>query len=271
MQHGCVQLHLEHRVVRRLLQRFVAHGFTQDGLNRASALLSNAFTLPRVLLIGRLSLFGEGATRLHDQLVFVEAEFDDATSALTPLSSELSNDKLISPPVPEHLKEAMAKSSEVASHTLNALRARVNADVTLLRPLAEERASVAARLASDKLTARGLEEAKLLEQQLKTLKAQLGDVKTHLEAHISGVESELHEAEDMIRKLNKDRSPEMDQEELRARQLKVDLQAVNERLKVLNQTGYVKAEMTRAKAAFEARLKRVEPVGMIYLWPTSKA
>ena len=55
-----VQLHLEQRVVQRLLSRFTAQGFVHHDLSRA-CLAHTADAVPRVLLIGRLSLYGPGA------------------------------------------------------------------------------------------------------------------------------------------------------------------------------------------------------------------
>jgi ERCC4-related helicase len=52
-----VQLHLEHRVVRRLLGRFLAQGFVHDDLARA-CVGQTQDALPRAVLLGRLSLMG---------------------------------------------------------------------------------------------------------------------------------------------------------------------------------------------------------------------
>ena len=55
---GVVHVHLEHRLVRRLLSRFVSHGF-QAGLNRASVIYGPG-AQPRVVLVGRLALLRPG-------------------------------------------------------------------------------------------------------------------------------------------------------------------------------------------------------------------
>jgi hypothetical protein len=56
-----VQVHLEHRLVRRLLGRFLSQGF-QSGLNRACVILGPG-AQPRVVLLGRVALYGPGAFR----------------------------------------------------------------------------------------------------------------------------------------------------------------------------------------------------------------
>ena len=69
-----VHLHLEHRVVQRLLGRFLAMGFRDDDLRRACVLRTEE-TVPRAVLLGRLSLFGEGGARLHDEVLAAAAEW----------------------------------------------------------------------------------------------------------------------------------------------------------------------------------------------------
>ena len=68
-----VHLHLEHRLAQRLLSRFLAQGFLHHELSRACVLPSRD-PQPRVVVLGRLSLFGQGAARLHDELITVMAE-----------------------------------------------------------------------------------------------------------------------------------------------------------------------------------------------------
>jgi hypothetical protein len=51
-----VQLHLEHRLIKRLISRFVSQGFRAT-VGRISAVIGPNSS-PRVVLIGRLSLFG---------------------------------------------------------------------------------------------------------------------------------------------------------------------------------------------------------------------
>ena len=69
-----VHLHLEQRVVQRLLARFRSQGFIHHDLSRA-CLAQAADSIPRVILLGRLSLYGQGAERLHEELVPVAARW----------------------------------------------------------------------------------------------------------------------------------------------------------------------------------------------------
>ena len=86
-----VQLHLEQRVVQRLLSRFSPPRVSSTTICPAPAWRSTADAVPRVLLIGRLSLYGPGAARLHEELVPITARWIDPAfrkGALTPYSRE---------------------------------------------------------------------------------------------------------------------------------------------------------------------------------------
>jgi len=52
-----VHLHLEQRVAQRLLARFRSQGFIHHDLSRA-CLAQASDSIPRVILLGRLSLYG---------------------------------------------------------------------------------------------------------------------------------------------------------------------------------------------------------------------
>ena len=71
-----VQLHLEHRLIRRLLARFTSQGF-QDSLSRC-CVVAGPGAQPRVLLLGRLALYGPGASRLHEEIIPVTAIWQEA-------------------------------------------------------------------------------------------------------------------------------------------------------------------------------------------------
>ena len=78
-----VQLHLEHRLVKRLLSRFVSQGFRAT-VGRITAIVSSG-AQPRVVLLGRLCLFGPGARRLHEEIIPVTAAWRDTRATKSPL------------------------------------------------------------------------------------------------------------------------------------------------------------------------------------------
>ena len=78
-----LQVHLEHRLVRRLLSRFLSQGFA-SGLSRACVVVGPG-AQPRVILLGRLALYGPGAARLHEEIILVTAAWKEAERGTTPL------------------------------------------------------------------------------------------------------------------------------------------------------------------------------------------
>ena len=79
-----VHMHLEQRVVQRLLGRFIAQGFVHHDLSRA-CLAQATDSIPRVILLGRLCLYGSGAARLHEELIPVTARWTDPEIRKEPL------------------------------------------------------------------------------------------------------------------------------------------------------------------------------------------
>jgi hypothetical protein len=67
------QLHLSHPLVRRILDRFVAQGYGAHDLSRVCAVVVPRENVARVLAYARLTFFGHGAARLHDELITVVA------------------------------------------------------------------------------------------------------------------------------------------------------------------------------------------------------
>ena len=59
-----VHLHLEHPLVQRLLNRFLMRGFQTDEISRAAVVGTHDDTA-KLILLGRLSLYGHSAARLR--------------------------------------------------------------------------------------------------------------------------------------------------------------------------------------------------------------
>jgi len=75
MNDALVHLHLAHPFVQRILGRFLAQGYGAHDLGRVTVVRTRHDSLTRVIAFGRLSLFGAGATRLHDRLLSVGARW----------------------------------------------------------------------------------------------------------------------------------------------------------------------------------------------------
>jgi hypothetical protein len=84
-------------VVQRILGRFLAQGWSSHDLSRVTVVRNPHDGIARVIAFGRLSLFGAGATRLHDQLVSVAAPWNESGGGnhLRPFAEEADRDERV--------------------------------------------------------------------------------------------------------------------------------------------------------------------------------
>ena len=168
MDEGVVHLHLEQRAVQRLLGRFIAQGFVYHDLSRA-CLAQTSDAIPRVILLGRLCLYGPGAARLHEQLVPVTARWTDPKvrkGLLNPYARQAESKTL------DLLEEAilLKTGGAVTGVVLNQLQTSAPRDVQELLPHLTARGEEFARDAEKKLRERGQAEAKAMREILETQK-----------------------------------------------------------------------------------------------------
>lgn len=237
-----VQLHLEHRVVKRLLGRFLAQGFVHHDLSRA-VLATSGDPLPRVVLLGRLALYGPGAVRLHEELLSVTARWTDPAvrkSVLSPYAREAEARTL------ELLEQSLAPSHgrQVPQAVQQTLRDSMTQDLDELLPYLSQRAEAARGDAEAELIGRGAAESgemrRILEDQRRRVADQLG---RQVQFDLFGF------SEDDKRQLSADR---------RYWQRWLD-----------NVDGDLEREPQRIEAFYQVSSWRVEPVGLAYLWPTT--
>ncbi len=239
-----VHLHLEHRVAQRLLVRFRAQGFSED-LSRA-CLFQSSDAIPRVILYGRLSLYGQGAERLHDELVAVTARWIDPgqrTGPLTPYGRDGEQRTL------QVLDAALAQvAHQMPSRvTQDRLLASAAADVADLEPHLRPRAEQAAADAVAKLRERGEKEAQ--------------DLQVMLVEQQQRVRTQLEYSQGDYQQLTLGYTAE------EKRQFDLDRRSWQQRLELFERE--LASEPQRVRMFYEVRAQRIEPVGLIYLWPES--
>lgn len=239
-----VHLHLEHRLVQRLLSRFTSMGFRDDDLTRACALRVDDAE-PLVVLIGRLSLFGEGGARLHDVLRAVAAPWVDPSrrAGLTPTPE--ADDAGILPKLEAALAAPQPKLDDTLLHAR--LAAAAPQDVAALLPALTARAKLAARAAESALGRRGKAEAEALTKLLHAQRERIQRRQAELEAE------------------SRQQSLGFNPEE--QRQLEADRRHWRHRLDAIQRE--LQDEPERARLAYAVKATRVEPVGLVYLWPHS--
>ena len=131
-----VQLHLEHRLIKRLISRFVSQGFRAT-VGRITAIVGPNSS-PRVVLMGRLSLFGPAGRRLHEEIIPITAAWRDIRRDESPLTpfAEAGEATTV-----RQLDEALRNGVSPGSGVLDRLSKTVERDIADLRPHLEARAA----------------------------------------------------------------------------------------------------------------------------------
>jgi ERCC4-related helicase len=237
-----VQLHLEHRLVRRLVGRFLSAGFRQ-GLDRACA-IEAAVARPRVVLVGRLALFGEGAARLHEEVLSIAADWREreGPGLLRPLAEGREAEARVLDELIGALREARPPAPEVVAR----LTATAAADVADLRPALEARAALRTERVSAELDRRA-------------------------EVEAAGIERLLA---DRIARLRRERGSDDAQLSLALDEAEARQRAADRRSWERTETRLVEElerEPERLREGFRVRATRLEPIGLVYLWPAEAA
>jgi superfamily II DNA/RNA helicase len=243
MTEATVHLHLEQRVAQRLLARFRSQGFVHHDLSRA-CLAQVVDSIPRVVLLGRLSLYGRGAERLHEQLACVAARWiepDRRDGSLSVYARDAESRSL------ELLDAALTQTAprRPATAIERPLLEAAARDVVELVPQLEQRGEQLAEEAVQKLRERGKRERLDLAD---TLARQRDRVRAELARHTDELpQLTLGFGED-------DR-----------RQLEANMRSWEQRLSQFDRD--LQTEPQRIADFYEVRARRIEPVGLVYLWP----
>ena len=248
MDEDVVHLHLEHRIVRRLLGRFIAQGFVYNDLSRA-CLAQTSDAIPRVVLLGRLCLYGPGAARLHEDLIPITARWTDPKvrkGPLAPYAREAETKTM------DLLREALLlKSGRVVTETIERqLQACAPRDVQELLAHLTLRGEQYAAEAQKKLRERAEAEAKAMREILVTQ-----------QKHIAETAAKYAKGDPRQRLLA---FPDSDDER---RQLEANKRHWAKRLTMIEEE--LKTEPDRIRDVYEVKATRVEPVGLVYLWPVT--
>jgi superfamily II DNA or RNA helicase len=238
-----VHLHLEQKVAQRLLARFRSQGFIHHDLSRA-CLAQATDSIPRVILLGRLSLYGQGAERLHEELVPITARWSEPSQRKGPLAAYARDAEARTLDLLERSlgNRGPSMPGEAIQHKLLGAAPR---DIEELLPQLEPRAEELAALAVEKLKQRGAREEK--------------DLRETLERQRERVREELAKNESTFEQLTFDFGEE------EKRQLESDMRSWRNRLEQFDRD--LEREPPRIRAFYEVRAKRIEPVGLVYLWP----
>ena len=234
---GVVQVHVEHRLVRRLLSRFLTTGF-QSGLNRACVIRS-AGTGDKAVLLGRLALYGPSATRLHEEIIPIAADWEGGSGRL-PLQPLAVSDEAGAAVIAE-LEAALHGIAQVPDSAIARFTPTIHEDVADLRAALEAHAQSRRTEVEKELMQRGKEEASALRSLLK--------------GQIDRIRSEQKKD---------DRQLILEFDEQQSRQRDADRKSWEKKLERL--THDLETEPERLRNSFDIRAARIEPLGIVYLW-----
>jgi len=238
-----VHLHLEHRVVQRLLGRFRSQGFVHNDLSRA-CLAQTSDTIPRVVLIGRLCIYGPNAARLHEELIPVSARWIDPAQrkgGLRPYGKEAHAKTL------ELLEEAISKGATKGPGDTIKKRLQESApgDIDELVPFLTAAGEELADEVTEKLKERSEIEASAMREILESQKVRIAETEAMYQVPQLELDFDIEEK----KQLDSNR-----------RHWKKRLDSIKDELQ---------REPARIRQVYSVRAKRIEPVGLVYLWPVT--
>lgn len=235
-----VQVHLEHRLIRRLLSRFLSQGF-QSKLSRVSVILGPG-AQPRVVLMGRLAVYGAGAARLHEEVIPVTSIWTEAERERRPLRplGESGEERTLN-----QLEEALRNARQAPGTAVARIQALIAKDIADLVPTLERIAAERLVTVSGELVKRGEEEARSLSELLEQQRSRIAKAAKDFNS------SQL--ALDLVPEERREREADRRHWEGRLTRLEREL----------------RDEPKRLRESYEVRAHRLEPVGLVYLWPAS--
>ncbi|MDO5894051.1 DISARM system SNF2-like helicase DrmD [Agrobacterium sp. Azo12] len=244
-----VQLHLEHRLVKRLISRFSSQGF-RSNIGRVTAIIGPG-AQPRVVLVGRLSLFGPGARRLHEEIIPITAAWRDVRRNEAPLSpfAEAGETTTIT-----QLDDALRTGHTPIQSVIDRLEKTVELDIRDLRSHLEARAEVSEKTALAELAENGRREAEamtdLLNRQIQKVREAMREKKAPDQFAFDFSTEEQKQ-----------------QSEKEMRQFEADRRSWDEKLVRLQHD--LDNEPQKVKDGYEVKARQLEPLGIVYLWPAT--
>ncbi|MCB9682127.1 MAG: DEAD/DEAH box helicase family protein [Alphaproteobacteria bacterium] len=237
-----VQLHLGHPLVKRLVARFRAQGFAAHDLSRVTAVSNPRDASRRVVLFGRLALFGHGATRLHEEILAVAARVTEA--GLEPFAGTGEETTIA------WLDEALAQGPQPVEDRLQRSRLcqRAPTDAQSLWTRLEAKALEAEGKARTALDERGRKEADAMTELLQRQRAsiqQAFDTQREVEGLL------------LLDKGTKEEKAQFER----------DKRAMEGRLADI--ATELDREPKAIRRSYSVVLRRFEPIGLAYLWPES--
>jgi hypothetical protein len=232
------QLHLAHPFIKRILDRFLAQGFSAHDLTRISGVVIPGENVARVLAYARLTLFGPGAARLHDELIAVGAPWPKAAE-VTPYK-----DAALAARARELIERALATEGRpLPAKVATQARDRAPELFAALWPHLTVEADARAVEARNSLARRARKESDELRELLERQRTAIRAARTKLSQTV------LPEVGDQTQQ----RQIELDLEHLAKREARI--------------AGELTDEPRAIEALYAVQMTRLTPVGLVVAWP----
>jgi hypothetical protein len=194
------------------------------------------------VLLGRLALYGPGAARLHEQIIPVTALWIEATRGTVPLRpfAERGAETTIT-----QLESALRDPRRPPVAVTERVRAWAQRDTRDLEPELRRRAEARQAEVQSELASRGDEEAASLQRLLEEQRRRIAEA-----------EKKQDDPQLMLPLIEAEREQMRRDRAHRARRL-AQLDAE------------ITQEPPRVRERYEVRADRLEPVGLVYLWPAT--
>lgn len=233
------QLHLAHPFVKRILDRFLAQGFGAHDLSRVTAIVAPGESVVRVVGFARLTLFGAGAARLHDQLVPMAAAWSGDAAGVRPYK-----DRATAVAAVAQVERLLASGARPPNATIGKrIRDNAGALFRALWPHLEAEADALAVDAKRGLAERARREADELRGLLARQRTAIDKAETRLR------QPELFNLHDKDQK----------------RQVELDLKHLAQRRSAA--AVEMESEPAAIEALYDVRMSRLTPVGLVVAWP----
>ena len=233
------QLHLAHPFVKRILDRFLAQGFGAHDLSRVTAVVAPDENVTRVVAFARLTLFGAGASRLHDQIVPVAAAWSGEAADVRPYKDRSTSVTAIAS------TERLLAAGAVPPNAIISTRIQQNAAALFraLWPHLEAESDALGTEARQGLAQRARREAEDLRTLLERQRAAIDKAELNLRQH------QLFDIKDKDQK----------------RQVDLDLKHLGRRRG--DAAKELETEPAAIEALYEVTMQRLTPVGLVVAWP----
>jgi len=243
------QLHLAHPFTKRILDRFLAQGFSAHDLSRVAAVIDPDGGEVFAIGYARLTLFGPGAARLHDELVAVAAAWDGSLEGARALALRAAREAPVALIKATEARLAAGAPTPTGRAAAGIAAAAETLMASLWRPL-EEEADARAVAAKNGLTARARAESDgmraLLERQRRAIEKTR---RTMVQRDLFEGLGDSADAREQQRQLALD----LEHMERRERDIATDLER----------------EPAAIEALYAVRKTLVSPVGVVVSWPRS--